>query len=156
MSSWARVENDTAIEVISTDPEITFHPELAALFLPVPDGTLAGATFDGTDWMNPPPPTLPEPVTAPGRLQVSRPEFKQLLTSAERIAIRTARAYGGDNAQALAIKAGLDDLFDILEDPALTYVDLSLPTTQEGVTLLAQVGLIAPERVAEILRGWSD
>ena len=96
---------------------------------------------------------VPDP---PARLQVSRPEFKQLLTSSERIAIRTARAYSGTDAQAVAIKAGLDDLFDILDDPALTYVDLTLPTTAAGVQLLAQAGLIAPERVAEILQGWRD
>jgi hypothetical protein len=99
---------------------------------------------------------LTPPPILQGRKRVSRPEFKQLLMASERIAIRTARAYAGDNAQLLGLKAVLDDLFDILEDPALTYVDLTLPTTIEGVHGLAAAGLVAPERVSVILAGWPD
>lgn len=156
MTTWARIVDNTAIEVTTLNPDTSFHPSLAAQFQAVPDGTLAGATRNGTGWTNPTPAPEPGPVVALRRTKVSRVEFKQLLTSTERIAIRTARAYDGTDATALAIKAGLDDLFDILEDPALTFVDLTLPTTQDGINGLVVAGLIAPERAPVILEGWLD
>ncbi len=156
MTTWVRIAGNTALEVTTANPDTTFHPTVAAQFQPVPDGTQAGATRSGTVWTNPPPAPEPGPVVVPKRTKVSRVEFKQLLTSAERIAIRTARAYDGADATALAIKASLDDLFDILEDPALTFVDLTLPTTQDGINGLVTAGLIAPERAPVILAGWLD
>lgn len=156
MTAWARIVDNTAIEVTTLNPDTSFHPSLAAQFQAVPDGTMAGATRSGTTWTNPVLAPEPAPVAAPRRTKVSRVEFKQLLTSGERIAIRTARAYEGTDATALAIKASLDDLFDILEDPALTFVDLTLPSAQDGVNGLVVAGLIAAERAPIILEGWLD
>jgi len=42
---------------------------------------------------------------------------------------------------------------EIIEDPRLKEVNLSLQSTQDGINYLALQGLIAAERVSEILTG---
>lgn len=79
----------------------------------------------------------------PTKTKVSPIEFKLLFTSTERIAIKAAKA----------TDPILEDAFEILDDPRLTYVDLTLTSNKNLVGYLALQNLIAPERVAEILTG---
>jgi hypothetical protein len=60
----ARIVGGVVAEVIDFDPEGRFTPEIAELFVPVPDGTEQGATDDGDGTFTPPPPP-PDPPPAP-------------------------------------------------------------------------------------------
>ena len=157
---WVRIiEPDgvpTVAEAVSFDPATRFTPEIAALFQPAEEGMVYRARkIDGV-WVAPPAPSPapePSPPEPTYRTKLSRPEFKLQFTGAERIAIRQARGYEGDDA-ALQLRAAIiDDFFDIVEDPALTYIDLELAATIEGVGYLESEGLIAAGRAAEILSG---
>lgn len=88
-----------------------------------------------------PPPELVPP--APEPIRVSPIEFKLLFTSAERVAIKDART----------TDPIIDDFFDIIDDPRLTEVNLSLNSTISAINYLAAQGLIQPERVDQILAG---
>lgn len=79
----------------------------------------------------------------PAAPKVSPVEFKMLFTSVERVAIRTART----------TDPTVDDFFDLVEDPRLTYVDLALPSVQGALHYLAAAQLIADARIPEILSG---
>lgn len=146
-----------AIEVVSASnaAEISsrYHPVIAEQFIQVPADTVQGSVKNGSTWTHPEPvpePATPEPAL---RTRLTRPEFKLQFTSAERIAIRQAREYDGDDAAASLRAAIIDDFFDIINDPALSYVDLELPATIEGVNYLESEGLIATGRATEILTG---
>ena len=86
-----------------------------------------------------PPPEIPPALPA----KVSPVEFMLLFTSPERVAIKALR-------QTNPI---IDDFLDIIEDPRLTFVDLGLGSTVSAIDYLIYVGLVAPERKAEILTG---
>lgn len=90
-------------------------------------------------------PPVPEPVEVTPTVEtlerISPVEFKLRFTPQERVAIRAARQ----------TDAMVDDFFDIIDDPRLTYVDLTLTSTIEAVNYLASVNLIAADRVDEIL-----
>lgn len=75
--------------------------------------------------------------------QVSPVQFKMLFTSMERVAIREARK----------TDPTVDDFFDLMEDPRLTYVDLALPSVQGALHYLATTSLITDARIPEILSG---
>lgn len=79
----------------------------------------------------------------PATTKVSPVEFKMLFSSMERVAIRKARA----------TDPTVDDFFDLVEDPRLTYVDLALPSVQGALRYLAATQLITDARIAEILSG---
>lgn len=138
--NYARVINNVAVDVC-TDPANSFHPDIAREFEQVPDNVKQGwVRIDGV-WSAPAPTPQPEPT--PTYPKVRPVEFKMLFTSQERIAIKNARA--NDPV--------IDDFFDLVEDPRLTYVDLALQSVQDAVVYLANQSLIAPERVPEILSG---
>jgi hypothetical protein len=82
--------------------------------------------------------TIVEPVT-----KVSPIQFKLLFTSAERIALKAAKD----------TDAALGDFHSIVDDPRLTFVDLSLQSTKDAVGYMAEKGYIDPARVSEILSG---
>lgn len=138
--NYARVINNIAVDV-SSDPQNSFHPDIAREFEPVPDNVKQGWVRTDGQWAPPEPAPQPEP--EPTYPQLARVQFKMLFTSQERIAIKNARA----------TDEVLDDFYDLLEDPQLTYVDLSLQSNRDAVGYLAQQGHIAPERVPEILSG---
>lgn len=75
--------------------------------------------------------------------RVSRFEFSRLLSAAERLTIRTARAANLDATLIDAIEG-----FELLE-----YVDLADPRVAPYLDLLIVKGIIAPERKAQILAG---
>lgn len=87
--------------------------------------------------------TFEAPIATPVYLKVSPVEFKLLFTSPERVAIKAART----------TDPVVDDFYDIVEDPRLTFVDLGLQSTQDAIGYMAAQGLIGAERVEQILAG---
>ena len=149
MSNYARIINSIAVDV-ADDPASQFHPTIAAEFEPVPDDVQRGwrQAEDGT-WSAPPKPEPVEP--KPPRPKVGPTQFKMLWTSTERLKLKEIRP--NDPV--------VDDFFELIEDPRLEYVDMSLKSTQEGVDYclgqLVKAGTITsdqePVRREEILSG---
>lgn len=154
MQKYARIIDNVAVDVVAGDPAALYHPAVAGQFVPVPAEVVSGWVCDpqSGEWSAPEQPQEPAP-PATRRLQVSPPTFKLLFTSPERIAIRTARAYAGDDPAQLQVKAVLDDWFEIVDDPRLTFVDLALPATIAGVQFLVTLGILTQARCDEILSG---
>ena len=75
--------------------------------------------------------------------EVSPVEFKLLFTPQERITLRTARA----------TDFVLQDFFDIAEDPRLTKVELTLPSTVAALDHMVSKNLLTAERAAKIKLG---
>ena len=142
MSNFARIINNVAVDV-STNPQEQFHPDIAAEFEPVPDDVQAGwARNEAGEWEAPAP--TPEPTPAPTESpKVSPVEFKLLFTPQERVATKAARA----------TDQVIDDFYDIVEDPRLTYVDLGLQSTHGALSYMVSVGLLTEARRDEILAG---
>lgn len=145
MKAW--IENNVIRDVAQGNPADTYHPTIASLYnTDVPDEAVNGDGWVDGELVKPQPPepvVIPEPVVQPVAVTVSPIEFKLLFTWQERIAIKTARA----------TDPVIDDFYDIVEDPRLTHVNLSLNSTQQAIGYLATKELIAPERVAQILSG---
>ena len=138
MANFARIINEIAVDV-STDPTTQFHPDIASQFEPVPDQVQCGWVRTDGEWAAP----APQPEPTPTYPKVSPVEFLLLFTSAERVAIRAVRQED----------PVIDDFFDIVEDPRLTFVDLGLPSVQGALHYLAAAQLITDARLEEILTG---
>ncbi|MEL7966906.1 hypothetical protein AAG587_11065 [Vreelandella neptunia] len=124
MNNYARIKSNIAVDV-STDPASQFHPAIAAEFEAVPGEVQRGWRLDedGT-WLAPPAPEPFEPAEPESqRPKVGPVEFKLLFTSSERLTLKELRN----------TDAALADFFEIIEDPRLQYVDLSLGSTAAGV-----------------------
>lgn len=140
MANYARIINNVAVDV-SSNPDDQFHPDIAAEFVAVPDSVHTGwRLVDGT-WEAPAPVIEPPPVVVYPK--VSPVEFKLLFTSAERVAIKAARA----------TDPAIDDFYEIIEDPRLTFVDLGLQSTQDALAYMISVNLLTEARSAAILTG---
>lgn len=110
--------------------------------LAIPDGSPAAEGWL-VDTSGPEPVfTAPAPA-APVPPKVSPLEYKLLFTPAERVAIAAAKA----------TDPVLQDLYSILDDPRLTFVDLGLQSTSDALDYLTGANLIASGRKAEILTG---
>lgn len=143
---WAWVEGVVARDVCPGNPAELYHPDFAVRYdTEVPDGTANGAVLVNGEWVNPAPPAPPEPV-APIPPRVTPIEFKLLFTSSERVAIRRLRE--GTPPDEVLI-----DWFSILDDPALTSVDLGGASARDGVAYLVALGVLTPDRAAAILSG---
>lgn len=139
----AWTENAVIRDVAQGNPADLFHPDIAVFF----DTDVPDDAANGDGWVNGEL-IKPELVIAPVVLatvaaRVSPVEFMLLFTSPERVAIKALR-------QTDPI---IDDFLDIIEDPRLTFVDLGLGSTVSAIDYLIYVGLVAPERKAEILTG---
>lgn len=86
-------------------------------------------------------------VSDEGNLKPTPPEFLLLLTLQERVAIRAARA----------TDLVVDDLLQMVEDPRLTFVELTNPSVVEAVTYLTTLEppLLTAERATRVLAGLS-
>ena len=140
MTNFARIINNVAVDV-SSNPAEQFHPSIAADFQPVPDEVRQGWVRTDDAWSAPASVPQPEPAAPP--IIVTPIQFQMLFTSAERIAIRHARA----------TDEIIDDFCQIVEDPRLAEVNLSLGSVREGIAYLRQVGIITEDREAQILAG---
>jgi len=124
--AWA--ENNILRDVCHGNPAECYTPDIAAHYsTEVSDEAQNGWILVNGQWEAPPQPEpqpAPEPaVTYP---KVSPVEFKLLWTSAERTTIKTLRA----------TDPIVDDFYDIIDDPRLTFVDLGLQSTQAAISYL--------------------
>ncbi len=136
--NYARVTDGVAVDT-STAPTACFHPILAAEFIEVPDSVKPGWLLKNGQWHEPAP--VAETTALPP--SISPIEFKLLFTAQERVAIKAARA----------TDPVIDDFYEVVEDPRLTFVDLGLQSTRDAIGYLAAQGLIGAERVEQILAG---
>jgi hypothetical protein len=153
MTTYARIENNTAVEVFDPPVGFTladcFHAEIAALFSAVPDGTETGATTadGGTTWTNPP--TQPAPEPAAIYPKIGPIAFQMLFTPAESVAADSLKASDPT----------LASFWKLIDDPRTDVVDLSLKTVQNAieytltVVKASGVDVDVPTRLAEILTG---
>ncbi len=121
---YARIVNDVAIDVYPNPSEV-FHSAIVQQFESVPGNVKKGwaRSSDGA-WSEPdkvPDTPEPEPEKAPPRL--SRVEFMQLFTTAERVFLRELRQ----------TDPVLDDFFKLIEDDSLELVNMALSSTISGV-----------------------
>lgn len=138
---FARIIDNVAIDV-SANPTESFHPDIAAEFVSVPDIVERGWRLIAGEWTAP---AIIEPVVIISPKEVDPITFKLLFTSAERVAAKALRA--NDPA--------IDDFWTILDDPRTRTVDMRIPSIQAIIeyTLTAcNVGNVA-ERKTQILQG---
>lgn len=147
MSNFARIINDVAVDV-STDPENSFHPDIAAQFVAVPDNVQAGwAKGSDGKWSAPAP--APEPVPQVTYPKVGPIHFQMLFTPAEAIT-----ADGLKSADKV-----LASFWKLVDDPRTDTIDLGLQSVQNAIeyTLTAVknagVDVDVPARKAAILSG---
>lgn len=138
----AWIENNVARDICPGDPAECYHPDIAGHYnTNVPDGTLPGATLVGGVWTNPAPAEAAEPT--PAAVTVSPVEFKLLWTPQERAAIRGMKA----------TDPMVEDFYEIIDDPRLTFVNLSLLSTRQAVDYLlpklVEAGVLTAEQVAD-------
>lgn len=140
---FAWMDGTTVRDVCVGDPALLFHPSIAAMFnTAVPQEAAAGDTFSGGVLTKPKPPAPPGPaVWVPP--QVSPVQFMLLFSAAERVAIKSKRS----------TDPVIDDFFDIIEDPRLTYVDLGLQSTKDAIGYLKAKNLLTADRATAILAG---
>lgn len=137
-----RIVEGLVVELCAGNPAELFHPEIAALFSPVPDDVTVGSLRLGDgSWQIAGP--APQPEAAQSAPKVSPVEFKLLFTPQERVAMRAARA----------TDPVIADFFDVIDDPRLTYVDLGLQSTQDAIAYLVGSSYLTGERGAEVLAG---
>lgn len=74
-------------------------------------------------------------------VKVSPVQFKLLFTAPERVAIKAST------------DPVVQDFFEIVNDPRLTFVDLGLQSTKDAIGYLQSKGLLTGERAAAILTG---
>ena len=147
MSNFARVIDNVAVDV-SADPQNSFHPDIAAEFVAVPDNVRAG-WIKGTDgkWSAPAP--APEPVPAVTYPKVGPIAFQMLFTPQEMIAADELKA----------TDKVLASFWKLIDDPRTDTVDLALQSVQNAIehTLTAikaaGVDLDVQARKAAILSG---
>lgn len=149
MSTYARIVSGHAVDVTTGDPAELFHPDVAAEFVTVPDGTGNGDHYDGSTWTKAPPPAAPAPEPLPVLTPMT---FYLAFTPAERIAIKKSPDPMVEEFWAsyqLAVQ---------LDKP----IDPNLTSVAEGVAYLAQgptdtplgPGILASrDRIEQILAG---
>lgn len=139
---FAKIIDNVAIDV-SANPTESFHPDVAAEFVNVPDIVEYGWRLINGEWVAPEVVIVPEVAIEPK--EVDPITFKLLFTSAERVAAKALRA--SDPA--------IDDFWTILDDPRTRSVDMRIPSVQAIIehTLTACNVENVAERKAQILQG---
>ena len=140
---YARVVNQTAVDVRTKSPEGFFTPNVAAEFVTVPEEIEDGWTFDGEVWAepvqidpNPIEPTASYP-------QLTPLEFKMCFTVTERLAIKAAKE----------TDPILQDTYEILDDVRLKTVDLNLASNRALIDYLVSLSCVTLERAEQIKLG---
>lgn len=142
---YVRLVDSTVVEILSLPQgaslDTALHPSLQHLYSEAPDEVTLGSTVDALgNW------TIAEVITPQEETPVPKvtpPEFKLLFTPQERVAMRAARS----------TDPVIDDFFDIVDDPRLTYVDLGLESVKSALQYLQSLGILTEARVTEILQG---
>ena len=147
MSNFARIIDSVAVDV-STDPENSFHPDIAAQFVAVPDNVHAG-WLKGSDgkWSAP---VTPEP--GPAAIvypKVGPIAFQMLFTPEEAVTADELKA----------TDKVLASFWKLIDDPRTDTIDLGLQSVQNAIeyTLTAVknagVDVDVPARKEAILSG---
>ena len=143
MAKYARVVGGSLVDVTSSDPKETFHPDLTKEFINVPETAVDGAKLVKNVWVNPGDVTLIVEKIMATDIEVGPIEFKLLFTIEERIHIDEKKK---DDAI-------LKDFFSIIDDPRLKSVNLGLQSTKDAVKYLVSIGIVEEGRVDQILSG---
>jgi len=133
------------VEHISVNSDEVFNGCEGVIEIPEDVEVNLGYLWDGEEFSAPPAPVPVYPSA------ISPVTFKLLFTAPERIALKALK--GTD--------AVIADLFDLLDDPRLTHVNLQLTTNQQAVqycfSKLVNEGVVAeadaPARIAAVLSG---
>ena len=146
MTTYARIINNVAVDVVTADPATLFYPTIAAEFVIVPDGTVQGSTESGGVWT----PPAPRPAPAATYKPLPPMQFYLAFTPAERIAIKASA------------DASVKEFWATYELAAQlnNTIDPNLPSVQEGLTYLSVTDVagtttpyILPSRIAQISNG---
>lgn len=138
---FAWVENGVIRDVCNGDPSTMYHPDVAAMYASaVPDDASGGDSWVNGVLTKYEPPVGEVVVTYP---QLTPLEFKMCFTTAERIAIKTAK----ENDPVL------QDTYEILDDVRLKTVDLNLASNRALIDYLVSLSLITSDRAAQIKQG---
>lgn len=120
-TTWARMVDGCAVDVTTIDPAELYHPDLAAIFVTVPNGTGNGDRKSGNVWTKY---VAPAPVVVPPKPPIVTPPQFKLLIFAELPAILAK----------VPTDANIAAFVSIIDDPRLTEVDLSLQSVTAGLT----------------------
>lgn len=144
MSNYARIINGVAVDVCP-DPATHFHPTLAGEFVAVPSTVVPGWQLKDTSWSAPAVVDLSVAVFEQGNLQPTALQFLLMLTAAEQVAIR----------EAAKTDPMVGVLVTMVDDPRLTFVDLTNATVVEGIQYLTTTtpALLTKARAARLLKG---
>ena len=147
MSNFARVIDNMAVDV-SADPQNSFHPDIAAEFVAVPDNVRPGWVKGSDGKWSAPAPVVPD-VPAVTYPKVGPIAFQMLFAPAEMIAADELKA----------TDKVLASFWKLIDDPRTDVVDLGLESVQNAIeyTLTAiknaGVDVDVPARKAAILSG---
>lgn len=137
---YARILNNIAQEIIDFDPAGRFHPDVAALFEPVPDEVNQGATLANGVWTpyvappvpDPVPQPAPEPVPDPAAWLIDIGPFMDRFGAAKMDVLSSTNA---------TIGAILKDMF------ARKWIDLKRSDVAMAITI---IGSIVPSVTADL------
>ena len=140
---YARIVNDTAVDVRTESPEGFFTPEVVAQFVEVPEQVQDGWLLKDGEWSAPPEPTpVPPPPPEPAKIPPIGPiAFQLLFTAAELIACDAAK----DTDPAVRI------FWKLLDDPRTDAVDRNIPSVQDAIRHLETAGCIGTGRADELI-----
>ena len=143
MTNYARVIDGVAVDV-STDPTNSFHPTIAVEFIVVPDEVTRGWILTDGKWHTPTEEVVVEPAPI-SNLKPTPPEFLLLLTLLERVAIRAAGT----------TDAVVEDVLRMINDPRVTFIDLTNPSVIEAIGYLTTTDpqLLTTNRASRVLAG---
>ncbi len=141
MLAW--IENAVVRDICPGNPQDLYHHDVAVFYnTDVPDDAANGDGWVAGDLVKR---VIPDPVPveppAPVPPKVSAIEYKMLFTPQERIATKTSS------------DLIVQDLYELLNDPRVMTVDLSLASIQGALDYMTSLGILAEGRKAEILTG---
>ncbi len=138
---FAWIEDGKVRDVCPGDPASSYTPDIAAHYTAqVPDDAGNGDGWDGAT-LTPMVRPKPLPPAPPPPVVLSRVQFKLLLTPAERIAVRKST------------DPGVQDWYEILQDPQFEGVVLGGGATERAMAYLEAQGILTAGRKAAILAG---
>lgn len=142
---YARIVNNSAVDVRTESPEGFFTPDIVAEFVEVPDEVENGWTIENGVWSAPPEPApVPPPKPESAKIPLIGPlAFQMLFKVDELVAIDAAK----ETDPVVRI------FWNLLNDPRTDVVDRNLKTVQDGLRYLEAKGLIGAGRAQEILTG---
>jgi hypothetical protein len=165
-SNLWRKNNGTPSALLSTDRDATGLPwdnlinneegRLACGWEPAPDYPDYNPQTEMPVWVDDEWVIEQLPAPPPQVVKVSKMDFARLFTNNEKASINAAKAKirqmtDADYANPLFTNLVMLELvFNAFEYP-LEYIELTHPDTLQGINVLALAGILAPERVAEVL-----